>query len=939
MANYSILKQAIQDVVRTNGNNEITGALLQQSLLTMVNSLGVGYQYAGIATPAINPGTPDQNVFYLASTAGTYANFGGLVLADGEIAILKYNGTWTKDVTGAASLEKVNQLSQVSPNNDINEYIREMYIDFGDSGFSLSDVKILKMRHQDPDAFQLVIYDSTYSEIANFGYQQHLSNYFYEGENNGIKVKILFNPDAPGIPETWFTTNISFYDTVLDLQTQPILYALMADKSIQTLIEQESERAQTAEEKNSEDISDIQNAITKTTIVDVTSQVTLIDNQVNHSINTDGSFGTDAMYLRKFKVEGGFSLDLKTRAYINSGITSLMYAFYSSESVFDATTFISGSQPYTGVYVSQLSFENVIIPSNAKTIVFADRGGGTTQLVVTYKTIDIVSGESIKQVLDYPASKTIKYIKSDGTGDYTTIQDAINAITDASFVNQYELRLCNDEIYTDVTDLWIVSSPSTHNANANPTSAIAAIITKDWISIVGYGGRRKVAVYAPDSMDVTKQGNVQTMYLMGNTTIDNVDFEIKNGRYAIHQESAGSILSLDHNARTILKNSNVTHLGNKIGTGYWSSCYAQANGTCSGLQLEYHNVVWAPAFYMHQNGNVETNNSYLFKNCRIDYPANGEFNGASLGVYIGMNGSGQNPDIQFYGCDMWQMTFVIDMFDNNVAGDYAHDIRSYIPNWVGCGNAIMKYPQIDIANNVLTFRTNDVNHSISVVGGTAKSIIFGDGFRTYEGTPNAWGICYGSEYIGKRGNNAVFTLGNRLGDCTTTNKTLIVKYDSNEYTLTFNEDYTNMDNGTIRQKIDTMLSTLGVGAVTTTQLIHQLQFSYPMKDTSVIGRNYGTMAFQNGAALKRDYANGMGWTLCSAGETPDGVACERINPNGSGVIALIDKNYFPPLFGLYGGVKPVGTMLKTGADGAWQETTTEGEAILIAVAPDCFVKK
>lgn len=112
MANYATLKAAIQNVVKTNGNNEITGALLQQTLLTMVNSLGAGYQYMGVATPATNPGTPDQNVFYLASTAGTYANFGGLVLADGEIAILKYNGTWSKDSTGAASLEKVNQLQK-----------------------------------------------------------------------------------------------------------------------------------------------------------------------------------------------------------------------------------------------------------------------------------------------------------------------------------------------------------------------------------------------------------------------------------------------------------------------------------------------------------------------------------------------------------------------------------------------------------------------------------------------------------------------------------------------------------------------------------------------------------------------------------------------------------------------------------------------------------
>lgn len=101
MANYQALKTAIQQVVKTNGNNEITGALLQQSMLSMINSLGTGYQFIGVATPSTNPGTPDQNVFYLASTAGTYSNFNSLSLSENEVAILKYNGQWTKEITGA----------------------------------------------------------------------------------------------------------------------------------------------------------------------------------------------------------------------------------------------------------------------------------------------------------------------------------------------------------------------------------------------------------------------------------------------------------------------------------------------------------------------------------------------------------------------------------------------------------------------------------------------------------------------------------------------------------------------------------------------------------------------------------------------------------------------------------------------------------------------
>lgn len=101
MANYEILKAAIADAIKQNGNNEITGNLLQQQLLAMVNSLGAGYQFAGIATPSTNPGTPDQNVFYIAG-AGTYSNFNAGTIPDGYIGVFKYNGTWTKEMISVA---------------------------------------------------------------------------------------------------------------------------------------------------------------------------------------------------------------------------------------------------------------------------------------------------------------------------------------------------------------------------------------------------------------------------------------------------------------------------------------------------------------------------------------------------------------------------------------------------------------------------------------------------------------------------------------------------------------------------------------------------------------------------------------------------------------------------------------------------------------------
>lgn len=157
MADFTALKTAIQNAIKQNGNEEITGNILQDVLLAIVstlgdgsindlitalgseattrgnadatlqqninaeaqarqladstlqggintvsaaitainNAIGNGCVYAGIATPSSTPAS--GKVFYLALTAGTYTNYGGLEVPQG-INILKNNGsTWSLD--------------------------------------------------------------------------------------------------------------------------------------------------------------------------------------------------------------------------------------------------------------------------------------------------------------------------------------------------------------------------------------------------------------------------------------------------------------------------------------------------------------------------------------------------------------------------------------------------------------------------------------------------------------------------------------------------------------------------------------------------------------------------------------------------------------------------------------------------------------------------
>ena len=113
MSNYATLISSVQSVIDQNGNNEITGPILQQTLISIINSLGRGYQFIGIATPETNPGTPDQRVFYLASS-GTYPNFGPATIPAGYIGVLYYDTSWHYNLFDLkakfASGEEVNEV-------------------------------------------------------------------------------------------------------------------------------------------------------------------------------------------------------------------------------------------------------------------------------------------------------------------------------------------------------------------------------------------------------------------------------------------------------------------------------------------------------------------------------------------------------------------------------------------------------------------------------------------------------------------------------------------------------------------------------------------------------------------------------------------------------------------------------------------------------------
>lgn len=90
---WTNLKEAIRDIIKENGNQEITGPLLQSVLLNIVSSVGEHATFAGIATADTVPIT-DKPVFYIV-TGGFYPNFSQALVYGPSLLSMDSEGQWT----------------------------------------------------------------------------------------------------------------------------------------------------------------------------------------------------------------------------------------------------------------------------------------------------------------------------------------------------------------------------------------------------------------------------------------------------------------------------------------------------------------------------------------------------------------------------------------------------------------------------------------------------------------------------------------------------------------------------------------------------------------------------------------------------------------------------------------------------------------------------
>ena len=94
---WTELKTSIANVIKANGNQEITGAVLQSVLFSMIENLGWKYTYYGtVQISSEAPENTDGNIFVFPTQKGVYPNFGGLEVSNKLCIFYNSGANWIK---------------------------------------------------------------------------------------------------------------------------------------------------------------------------------------------------------------------------------------------------------------------------------------------------------------------------------------------------------------------------------------------------------------------------------------------------------------------------------------------------------------------------------------------------------------------------------------------------------------------------------------------------------------------------------------------------------------------------------------------------------------------------------------------------------------------------------------------------------------------------
>ena len=571
---------------------------------------------------------------------------------------------------------------------------------------------------------------------------------------------------------------------------------------------------------------------------------------------------------------------------------------------------------------------------------------------------NVLNTELLKETIDFNYAGFLSYsnmipvtVKKDGTGDFTTIQEAINSITDASPINQYDIQVFDDYYCYDTTELWQMNKITQHAVN-NPTSAAVYVLTKDYVHIRGIGSQKTIYVESPNDLAGQSFQYVHNLYARGKCIINNFNFIIKGGRYASHGDDSGRhVHGTNAFATQLILNCRFEHMGNYMypnGSAWTAICASTDLCLSSGSHRILKDCVFVSPgspIYGHNYAYDEYPSKLTMINCTVINNSNGGYGWPSIYDI----GCGHKTEIEIINCNFNNFSC---LFDKIISTNPQRGVLNKSTNGGfivhGYGNKLA--PPINVTEDCWYLKSKDNNKDIAVIGGTAFDDIWVETQKLYKGASNAPGVAVSAARIcGSRTDgitNYAYTLAYRLGNCASSPKTLIIEVDGTELTITFNKNYMTSDGSSYTNQTVPYISDSDIvddiNAVASTVFECGLGLPYNEKtaydDCIEVGLNYTTQALLPGDAVRRNYFTVSGWVKASADEKVEGIVAERIdgqyNDNGitkghEGKILKIEKNLFEGSFiGIPSG--STNSFYKYGSNG-WETTTDKSQAQLVMI--------
>jgi len=403
-------------------------------------------------------------------------------------------------------------------------------------------------------------------------------------------------------------------------------------------------------------------------------------------------------------------------------------------------------------------------------------------------------------------------VKPDGTGDFLSPKLANDSITDSSAGKHYVI-LVYPGVYTEKN--WIVKQYTTIRGTDRDTC---------WLK-----GEN------PEDATNSQMTDQSTIWLKPTANLENLKITCKNMRYPVHSEDSGGNKDAVHN----ITNCYVEHYGNLEAVQYRQRWIAAHPGVTPSADLDP-NQVWGGASgvgshawgFGSASGEAESfydstfvsksDGWYVHNNKNFTLPQISTINDSKIVSTVTSNpitvqslGSGTKDQVIFNNCEItgtyilqndwpWLSEKAENQYANHA--DYTVTLNNCTPVGYLDGHK----------GRALAIFSNSTGSASNVrVSGNAVSDIL-EQYTTKDGGGTLKGYIYGYWDISgiKVGLNSDVTvnntLGRRLGNCTTANKTLNVTFeDGTVKSIVFNEDYITQTNAYIIGKINSVLGSSG----------------------------------------------------------------------------------------------------------------------------------